>query len=274
MFTIQYFIGVDEAYVRFFRKVDPKDFKLDVLKDLLQKTLKIAPRQKAPFKMEIILRSQGYDLLYHHMSGDELTSLMEGKALKDLISRGFKLTRSMVMLGGQKVTWTANDIGIPVAVGMSNPGFSRHQLSYGDQSQLNRIGRTIQAGFDINLQVENDFIIFIFPFVLHTNFFKQMITYMVAYNPLNGTQGIVKSRGSRIHLPMNTLFVYSIPDAQIEIKMNTATEDKPLSFLFTSKTNAVLSGKDDAKAVSYLKDTCPQCESNSLVTRGNSFRKG
>ncbi|XP_057380358.1 uncharacterized protein LOC130702764 [Daphnia carinata] len=245
--------GVDEAYVRYFRKVDPKDFKLDVLKDLLQKTLKIAPRQKAPFKMEVILRSQGYDWLYHHMGGEELASLMEGKALKDLISRGFKLTRSMVMLGGQKMTWIANDIGIPVAVGMSNPGFGRHQLSYGDQSQLNKIGRTIQAGLDVNLQ---------------------MITYMVAYNPLNGTQGIVKSRGSRIHLPMNAQFVYSIPDSQIEIKMNTATEEKPLSFLFTSKTNAVLSGKDDAKAVSYLKDTCPQCESNSLVTRGSSFRKG
>lgn len=148
--------------MRFFRKLDPKDFKLDILKDVLQKTLKIAPRQKALFKMEIILRSQGYDLWYHHMGGEELTSLVEGKALKELLSRGFKLTRSMVMLGGQKVTWFVNDIGIPVAAGMSSPGFARHQLAYGDQSQVNKIGRTIQAGLDINLQVENNH--FLLPF--------------------------------------------------------------------------------------------------------------
>lgn len=101
-----------------------------------------------------------------------------------------------------------------------------------------------------------------------------MTTYLVAHNPLNGTQGIVKSRGSRIHLPINGIFVYSIPDAQIEIKTTTATEDKPLSFVLTSKTNAVLSGKEDSKAVSYLKDTCYQCEPNALVTRGENFRKG
>ena len=239
--------------MRLFRRLDPKDFKLDTLKDLLQKTMKIIPRQQAPMKMEIILRSQGYNLMYRHMGEEELRGLMEGKGLAELISRGLKLTRSMVMLGGQHVSWRANDLGLPVGVGLSTPGFARHQLAYGNVNQPNKLGRSIQADLDVTMQVA---------------------TYLVAYNPLGVSQGIVKIRGSRIHLPANLLVGFSPADQQVEIKINTSTEEKPLSFLFSSKTAAFMWGKDDSKAIAYLKDTCPECEPNALVTRGEKFRKG
>lgn len=245
--------GVEDAYVRLFRKLDPKDFKLDTLKDLLQKTMKVVPRQQAPMKMEILLRSQGYTLMYRHMAMEEIAGLMEGKGLVEMISRGLKLTRSMVMLGGQHISWRANDVGLPVGVGLSTPGFARHQLAYGNVNQPNKLGRSIQADLDITMQV---------------------VTYMVAYNPLGVSQGIIKARGSRIHLPANVLVGFSPSDSQVEVKINTATEEKPLSYLFTSKTAAFMWGKDDSKALSYLKDTCSECEPKSLVTRGEQFRKG
>jgi hypothetical protein len=126
---------------------------LETLKELLHKTLKIAPRQKSAFKVEIVLRSQGYDLMYHHMSGDELAALMEGKAFKELLTRGFKLTRNVVMLGGHQFSWRSNDIGLPVGVGLATPGAGRYQLSYGNVSQTNKISRSIQSNIDLNLQV-------------------------------------------------------------------------------------------------------------------------
>ena len=245
--------GVEDAYVRVFRKLDPKDFKLDILKDLLQKTLKVAPRQQAPMKMEIMLRSQGYNLMYRHISGEELGALIQGKGLGELISRGLKLTRSMVMLGGQHISWRANDVGLPVGVGLSTPGFARHQIAYGNVNEPNKLGRSIQADLDITLQV---------------------ISYLVAYNPLGVSQGIIKARGSRIHLPMNVLVGFSPADSQVDVKINTSTEEEPLSYLFSSKTAAFIYGKDDSKALSYLKDTCSECEPNSLVTRGEQYRKG
>ena len=219
--------------------------------------MKIVPRQQAPMKMEIILRSQGYNLMYRHLGEQELmgmiSGIMEGKGLGELISRGLKLTRSMVMLGGQHVSWRANDLGLPVGVGLSTPGFARHQVAYGNVNQPNKLGRSIQADSDFTLQV---------------------ITYLVAFNPLGVSQGIVKARGSRIHLPANVLVGFSPADSAVEIKINTSTEEKPLSFLFSSKTAAFLWGKEDSKAMSYLKDSCSECEANSLVTRGEKFRKG
>jgi hypothetical protein len=215
--------------------------------------MKIVPRQQAPMKMEILLRSQGYTLMYRHMAMEEIAGLMEGKGLVEMISRGLKLTRSMVMLGGQHISWRANDVGLPVGVGLSTPGFARHQLAYGNVNQPNKLGRSILADLDVTLQV---------------------VTYMVAYNPLGVSQGIIKARGSRVHLPANILVGFSPSDSQVEIKMNTPTEEKPLSYLFTSKTAAFMWGKDDSKALSYLKDTCSECEPKALVTRGEQFRKG
>jgi hypothetical protein len=126
---------------------------LETLKELLHKTLKIAPRQKSALNVEIVLRSQGYDLMYHHMSGDELAALMESKAFKEMLFRGFKLTRNVVTLGGHQFSWRANDIGLPVGVGLATPGVGRYQIFYGNLNQTNKIGRFIQSNIDINLQV-------------------------------------------------------------------------------------------------------------------------
>ena len=123
------------------------------MKDLLHKTLKIAPRQKSPFKVEIVLRSQDYDLMYHHMSGDELAALMKGKEFKEMFFRGFKLTRNVVTLGGLQFSWRANDIGLPVGVGLATPGVGRYQIFYGNLNQTNKISRFVQSNIDINLQV-------------------------------------------------------------------------------------------------------------------------
>lgn len=236
-----------------FRKLDPKDFKLDALKDLLTKTLKVAPRVQAPMKMELIVRSQGYTILYRHMAQQEIGALMEGKGLGEMIARGLKLARSAVMLGGQHVSWRANDLGVPVGAGVSNPGFARHQLAYGNVNQPGKIGRSITADIDVTFQG---------------------FSYLVAYNPLGVSQGIVAVRGSRIHFPGNVLFGFSPADSQLEIKMNTPTEEKPLSYIFSSKTTVMMYGKDDSKALAYLKNSCADCENIAVVTRGEQYRKG
>lgn len=236
-----------------FRKLDPKDFKLDVLKDLLQKTLKVQPRTQAPLKVELLLRSQGYSILYRHMGIEELAGLMEGKGMGELIARGLKMTRSLILLGGQHISWRANDVGLPVGVGLSTPGFARYQLAFGNVNQPGKIGRSVSADVDFTLQA---------------------ISYMVAYNPLGVSQGVVKVRSSRVHLPLSVLAGFSPAESQLEAKINTPTEDKPLAYLFTSKTSAFMWGKEDSKAISYLKDTCSECEPASLVTRGEEFRKG
>ncbi len=220
----------------------------------MQKTLKIVPRQQNPMKMEIILRSQGYDLMYRHIGEEGFRTLMGSGSLEDLIARGFKFTRSMVMLGGQHVSWTSNDIGLPVGIDLSAPKFARQQLFDENLKQPNKfISRSMQALLDLN---------------------SQTISSFVFYNPLGVSQGISKVRGSRIHLPANVLVGYSSADGQLEIKMNTTTQEKPLSYMFKSKTVVSIWGRNESKAVAYLEDTCPQCESNSLVTLGEQFRKG
>ena len=236
-----------------FRKLDPKDFKMDTLKDLLQKTLKVMPRQQQPMKMEIILRSQGYNLMYRHLSQEEIMAMMSGKGIGGIIANGLKMSRSLVMLGGQHTSWRSNDLGLPVGVGLSNPGLARVQVGYGDVNQPNKLGRSLQLDVDLTLQVQ---------------------TYLVAFNPLGVSQGVVKIRGSRFHVPTNALIGLSPTDNQVELKMNTPTEEKPLSAVFSSKTMAFVWGRSDERAVTYLKESCAQCEQASLVTRGEEFRKG
>ena len=92
--------------------------------------------------------------MYHHMSGDGLAdALMEGKAFKEMLFRGFKLTRNVVTLGGHQFSWRANDIGLPVGVGLATPGVGRYQIFYGNLNQTNKISRFVQSNIDINLQV-------------------------------------------------------------------------------------------------------------------------
>ena len=245
--------GVEDAYVRMFRKLDPKDFKMDVLKDLLQKTLKVMPRQQQPLKMEIILRSQGYNLFYRYAGMEEIMGLLSSNTIGQIVANGLKATRSMVLLGGQHTSWRSNDLGLAVGVGLSNPGLARVQLGYGDVNQPGKLGRTLQADIDLTLQVQ---------------------TFLVAYNPLGVSQGIIKIRGSRLHLPANALVGVSTADKEMEIKMNTPTKEKPLSLLFSSKAISIMWGREAEKAIEYMKESCSECKSHSLITRGEEYRKG
>merc|ERR1712127_845532 len=119
-------------------------------------------------------------------------------------------------------------------------------------NQPGKFGRSMQADIDLTLQVQ---------------------TYLVAYNPLGVSQGIIKIRGSRLHLPANALFGVSTAEKELEVKMNTPTKEKPLSLLFSNKAIAIMWGRDAEKAVSYLKESCAECKSHSLITRGEEFRK-
>jgi len=103
---------------------------------------------------------------------------------------------------------------------------------------------------------------------------NQVATYLVAYNPLGVSQGIGKIRGSRIHLPLNAIVGFSPADAQAEVKLVTPTEDKPLSVMFTSKTQAFMWGKDMAKAAAFMKESCDECAPVALVTKGEAARHG
>ena len=248
--------GVEDTYIQMFRKLDPKDFKLDVLKDLLLKTLKIQPRTQAPLKIELLVRSQGYTIMYRHLDMEEIIRMTrDGKGLGELMARGLKLTRSMVLMAGQHVGWRANDLGLPVGFSFSAPAFARHHfgLTTVNQPVDRGIGRAFTADFDLALQT---------------------VTYLVAYNPLGVSQGVIKVRGSRVHIPLNASVSFSPSDNELELKLSTPTVEKPLSFMFGSKTVVTMWGKEDSKAPAYLKETCPDCFANTLVSRGRSHLKG
>lgn len=248
--------GIDDSFVRMFRRLDAKDFKLDVLKDLLQKTMKIQPRVQAPLKVELLVRSQGYNVMYRHMGMEEIAGLMEGRGLGETVTRGINLARSLVLLGGQQSSWRANDAGFPVGVGLSNPGFARYQLVYGlvPNQPSDKIARSLSVDTDLALQVVN---------------------YMVHYNPLGVSQGIIKITGSRAHLPVGLQVAVSpVADALVQLKLNTSTVEKPLSFMFGSKTVASMWGKEDSKAPAYLKESCEDCFQNMLVSHGRKYLRG
>merc|ERR1712135_208906 len=210
------------------------DFKMDVLKDLLQKTLKVMLRQQQLLKMEIILRSQGYNLFYRYAGMEEIMGLLSSNTIGQIVANGLKATRSMVLLGGQHTSWRSNDLCLAVGVGLSNPGLARVQLGYGDVNQPGKLGRSLQADIDLTLQVQ---------------------TFLVAYNPLGVSQGIIKIRGSRLHLPANALVGVSTADKEMEIKMNTPTKEKPLSLLFSSKAISIMWGREAEKAIEYMMES-------------------
>ena len=230
--------------MRMFRKLDPKDFKMDTLKDMLHKTLNIMPRQQEPIKMEIILRSQGYNLFYRHAGMEEIMGLLSSNMIGQLIESGLKASRSLILLGGQHTSWRSNDLGVPVGVGLMNPGLARFEV---EQMQTS--------------------------LKIHADLMLQTTTYLVAFNPLGVSQGIMKMRGSRVHLPANALIGFSAAEKEIQLKMDTPSKESPLSVLFSSKTVAFVYGRESEKAMSYLKESCSQCTPAALVTRGEQFRK-
>ena len=244
--------GLEDTFVKMFRRLDTKDFKLEVLKDLLQKTMRIAPRQQAPMKMEVVLRSQGFNLMYRHLDEQQLAGLLSGRGLADMIAQGVKILRNTVLLGGIHASARTNDLGIPVMVGLASPGFSRSDLAYESVSEDGKFGRSLKADVDLTAQV---------------------YTYMVAFNPLGIYQGITKIRGSRVHIPANAMFSLSPVSKEFKLKINTPTQEMPMSVMFSSKTWAHSTGYNQKKADEFLKESCPDCMARSLVTKGEQYRK-
>ena len=245
--------GVEDAFVKMFRGLDAKDFKMDALKDLLQKALKVAPRQQNAMKAEVVVRSQNFNILYRHLSMQEIGAMLAGQTITQAVAKGLSQAVNMVMLGGTHMSWRANDIGVPVGVGVASPGLSRMDVSYGAINEPGKIARSVSADLDVTHQVVN---------------------YLVAYNPLGASQGIVKMRGSRLHLPINFQIAHSPPSHAVELKMATPTAERPMGIFFTSKTLAFMWGKDTKRAVAYLKDSCAECSPAALVSEGADKRTG
>jgi len=155
---------------------------------------------------------------------------MDPRKLKEMMPQELMMNKNTYSIGvalGQYVSWRENDMGIPVGVGTSSPSFFR----------------SLFAKMASSLAVELD----------STN---MGVTYMAFHLvPLGVNQGIMKITGTRTHLPMN-LTVSLLPDGQVEVKLNTSTVERPIAFLFGSKTVASIWGNDDSanKASSYLSE--------------------
>merc|ERR1712131_370584 len=170
--------------------------------------------------------------------------LLSGNMIGQLIEGGLKATRSMILLGGTHTSWRSNDLGLPVGVGLSNPGLAHFEV---EQMQT-----SVKVRADLMLQTTS---------------------YLVAFNPLGVSQGIMKMRGSRVHIPANALIGFSTSEKQVTLKVDTPSKEKPLSILFSSKTVAFLYGREPEKALKYLKESCSECLPVALVTRGEQYRK-
>ena len=176
---------------------------------------------------------------------EEIMGMLSSNMMGNLIENGLKATRNMLLLGGQHTSWRSNDLGLPVGVGLSNPGILHYEID--------QIKTSIKVHADLLLQVQ---------------------TYLVAYNPLGVSQGVMKMRGSRLHVPIDTLIGFNAADKQVALKMAAPTKEEPLSIIFSSKTVAFMWGRQPEKAMSYLKESCSECSPVSLVSRGEEFRKG
>ncbi len=61
----------------------------------------------------------------------------------------FEINCSIAMLGGQRTSWRANEVGLSF---VNNPGFDHRQLAYANVNQPSTLGRSIQADLDVTMQ--------------------------------------------------------------------------------------------------------------------------
>lgn len=247
--------------MRPFRQLDPVDFKIDVLKNLLQDTMQIQPRFQAPFKIELIIKYQGFNVMYKYLDTNNISELMDPKNLGGIFmsSSGLKLSQTTIHLAGQYSSWRTNDMGIPVGIGLSNLGFSKFLVT-GRGPQIRsptNMTSSVIANYDWNQEVVN---------------------YMgFHFTPLASSHGIFKTTGSRTYLPIDLTVGLSPAERQAELKLNVPNMEKPLAFYFGSKTVTNIWGSNDdavSKAVGYMKTNCPDCSQIALVSRGKKFLKG
>ena len=70
--------------------------------------------------MEITFRFQGCNVWYKYLDEESIKEFMDPRTFAEMMSQ--RLTIIDVAFG-QYVSWRANDMGIPVGVGTSFPGF-------------------------------------------------------------------------------------------------------------------------------------------------------
>lgn len=237
-----YITDVEDAFVEVLRRMERTDLKFDDLKDILGKFVNVVPRKKSPMTVEVILRSQGYDLMYRYIGQDEILGRRE---FGEMLLNGLKTFNNMVFLGGIHNSWRPNDIGIPVGVGLANPGMSRSKMGYGVIDDPEKQGISVKADVDVTMLVA---------------------TYMAFYNPLGALQGVGKIRGSRFYFPVNAVVTLGPASKEFVIKMSTPTQENPSSFMFNSNTMVFISGQN---LFNFMRDTCSDCVSPFLVTDGD-----
>jgi len=211
--------------------------------------------------MELIVKYQGYYVMYKYLDANNIAELMDPKNLGGIFmsSSGLKLSQTTIHLTGQYSSWKTNDMGIPVGIGMSNFGFSKFLMT----------GRGPQIRSPTNMASS---------VIANYDWTQQVVNYMgFHFIPLASSHGIFKITGSRTHLPIDLNIGLSPAERQIEFKLNIPNKDKPLAFNFGSKTVANIWGSNDdaiSKAVGYMKANCPDCSQIALVSRGKKFLKG
>ena len=228
--------------MKLFRRLDTEAFRMDELLNLLQE---IVPTFSTQMKLEFILRSHGYNLMYRRFEAIDEGSMMElmsGTKLDNIVNEGLKTIRYTI-LQTRHISWQPNEIGIPVVVGFNNDMVSRRQFSYGTANEPATIGRYIQAHVSALVHSQN---------------------FMFAYNPLGASAGFSSTRAIYVGLPVNALIGLSLASMEYILKVDTPTESVPAAVAFSSKTWASTIDRQIFELVSKVEDQ----ELRSLVIGG------
>ena len=70
--------GIEDTFVKVFRKLDPKAFKLADLEAVL-KQLNVVPRVQNPFKIELAIRYNQQTVFYRHLDSEKLKAAAGGR---------------------------------------------------------------------------------------------------------------------------------------------------------------------------------------------------
>jgi len=139
--------------------------------------------------MEITFRFQGCNVWYKYLDEESIKEFMDPRKYAEMMSQ--RLTIIDVAFG-QHVSWRVNDMGIPVGVGTSFPGFYQALFASWTPAVL-APPDTMALGLAVDMDWTN-----------------MAVTYMAFHLvPLGANQGIVKITGTRTHLPMNVTVRFS-----------------------------------------------------------------
>ncbi|XP_065584795.1 uncharacterized protein LOC136043804 [Artemia franciscana] len=248
--------GIEDTFVKVFRKLDPKAFKLADLEAVL-KQLNVVPRVQNPFKIELAIRYNQQTVFYRHLDSEKLKAAAGGPGMNygAMAKEVITLIRNQaqgILLGSGQFSWRPNDLGVPIAVGVANP---KHLITKDSFSRAE--GRLPQYNIEMNSDLRL--------YSMH---------YMFAYNPLGMSQGAIKYRSSRVHLPMNAVIGVNPADQALTFALKTHAPERGISVHMSSGTIVMVYGKDSKKGLDYMTQSCKQCKVVDLVTAGPKYLRG